>query len=311
MRPSRSALGWGVALVVFGGVLLLRTTGAAPDDVAAWPWAMLAAGLALLAHPAARRRSEIALPLALAVIGTLFALREVGVMTAVPVAPLLLILIGVAVLVGGLSSGDDEAAERLAVPLDGAGRARVVLNYGAGTLRVAGGAAEHLGLEGSFVGGARHEATRVGDRLDVTVRHPSDVGGLFRQHRPLDWDVALTAAAELDLEVHAGAARTHLDLSGVALASLSLKTGASDTDIVLPDRGRYAVDVDAGAAEVVVRVPDGVAATIRTRSALASVDVDTARFPRANGGYRSPDYDTAEHRADIDIEGGVASFTVR
>jgi hypothetical protein len=60
-----------------------------------------------------------------------------------------------------------------------------------------------------------------------------------------------------------------------------------------------------------VRVPDGVAASVRTRSALASVNVNPARFPRTNGVYRSADYDTARARADIDIEGGLASFSVQ
>ena len=311
MRASSSALGWGVALVVLGAVLLLRNAGAIASGVAAWPWAVLAGGLTLLAHPEARRGREIALPVGLVLVGTVFSLREVGALTGVPVAPILLILIGVVVMAGGLPRGSEEVSDGLALPLEGAASMRMELQYGAGTLRVSGDAPEGLAYEGSFVGGARAEVARTGDRLDVTVRHPRDAEGYFRTRRALDWNVALTDAIPVDLEVRSGASRAYLDLAAVALASLSLKTGASDTDIVLPGRGRYSVDIDAGAAEVTVRVPQGVAASIRTRSALASVDVDQARFPRWSGGYRSPDYDVAEHRADIDIEGGVASFTVR
>jgi hypothetical protein len=311
VTESRSALAWGAALVVLGGVLLLRSIDVIPASVSAWPWAILAAGFTLLAHPAARRRSEVALPLALIIVGGVFALREVGILSGVPVAPVVLIIVGIAVLTGALSRDEQRPPESLTHALDGAARARIALHHGAGTLRVTGGASNGLAFEGSFVGGAHEEAARTGDHLDATLRHPRDVEGYIRSPHALDWDVALTNAIPVDLDVRSGASRVHLDVSTLTLSSLSLKTGASETDIDLPDRGRFTVDIDAGAAEVTVRVPPGMAASIRSRSALATVDVDEARFPRAFGGFRSPDFDAAEHRTEIDIEGGVASFTVR
>jgi hypothetical protein len=42
---------------------------------------------------------------------------------------------------------------------------------------------------------------------------------------------------------------------------------------------------------------------------MASVRVDP-RFPRAEGGYRSPDFDTAEDRVDLDMDVGAASVRV-
>lgn len=95
------------------------------------------------------------------------------------------------------------------------------------------------------------------------------------------------------------------------MPSLVLKTGASDVDVDLPAHGPCSVRISAGAADVHVRVPPGMPAAIRNRSAIAGFSIDQERFPRVNGTYRSADYDTATDRADIDIEGGVASFTVR
>lgn len=71
------------------------------------------------------------------------------------------------------------------------------------------------------------------------------------------------------------------------------------------------VEIEAGAADVVVRVPESMAASVRTSTALASVDVDSSRFPHQDGIYRSAGYDRAADRADIRIDGGLASFAVR
>jgi hypothetical protein len=97
----------------------------------------------------------------------------------------------------------------------------------------------------------------------------------------------------------------------VTVCSLILRTGASDTRLVLPDHGRTHTEISAGAADVQITVPPGVEAAVRNRSALAGFTIDERRFPRVDGGYRSPGYDVAEDRADIEIEGGVASFSMR
>jgi hypothetical protein len=60
-----------------------------------------------------------------------------------------------------------------------------------------------------------------------------------------------------------------------------------------------------------VQVPDGVAARIRIKGGMASRNIDESRFPRVGDEFRSPGYDTADDRADIDIQGGAGSFTVR
>ncbi len=77
---------------------------------------------------------------------------------------------------------------------------------------------------------------------------------------------------------------------------------------VVTDVRRHAVD--AGAASVAFVVPDGVAARISADTGLASVNVDTRRFPSAGGGYESPDYASATDRLDLRIKGGLAEFTV-
>ena len=313
MSGLRPALGWGTALTVYGLVLLLRTTGTIAGDAAAWPWAALAAGLALLVHPEARRRGSATWPVVLTVVGGLFAVRELGGLPiGIPLVPVLLVVIGIALLTSATTARrhGDVIEEAVSITADDATSARLVLAHGAGSLRLVDGAADGMVCEGTAYGGARAISHRLGERLEVTLRPPGDIEQLARFRRPLDWQLALPSRLPLDLEVRTGASEVRLDLARTSVRSVVVKAGASDLDVVVPAAGHSRVEVDAGAADVDVRVPPGVAASIRTRSALASVDVDAERFPKVGELHRSPDFDTAEHRTEIVLEGGVASFRV-
>jgi hypothetical protein len=124
------------------------------------------------------------------------------------------------------------------------------------------------------------------------------------------WEVALAPGIPLSVDVQTGASDAALDLSGLTVPTLELHTGASHSRLTLPARGHTSVRIEAGAASVNVQVPDGVAARIRFRGGLANRSIDKARVPRSGDEFRSADYDTAENRADIDIQGGAGSFTV-
>jgi hypothetical protein len=61
---------------------------------------------------------------------------------------------------------------------------------------------------------------------------------------------------------------------------------------------------------VVLRVPPGVAARVEGVMGLGKPDVDTARFPKVDGGYQSSDFAQAADRVDVRVDGGVGSVTV-
>jgi hypothetical protein len=82
--------------------------------------------------------------------------------------------------------------------------------------------------------------------------------------------------------------------------------------VTVPAHGVSLLDVEAGAASVNIRVPEATAARIRVEEGVNSVSVDTNRFPRLDSGiYQSSGYDTAADRADINIEAGLGSVTVK
>jgi hypothetical protein len=103
-----------------------------------------------------------------------------------------------------------------------------------------------------------------------------------------------------------------IDLKDVLATRVELTTGASSSNVTVPARGISLMNVEAGAASVNVRVPEGTVARIRVEEGVNSVHVDTNRFLRLDSGmYQSPNYETATDRADINIEAGLGSVTVK
>lgn len=267
------------------------------------------------------RRSALFWGGILILVGILLLLDNLGVLAVDVwslVWPLCLIAFGLWVLWGVLFGRPSAETEEVTIPLEGAGQARVRIHHGAGRLRVDGSAGPGELVTGTFGGGLDYRVTRDGEALDVRMRMPPHGFPFFVMPwswgpgGALDWSAGLSGEIPLELVLETGASDTRLDLTDLHVIDLRLQTGASATDVTLPaNAGHTRVKIEAGAASVIVRVPSGVAARIRAGGGLASVNVDQDRFPREGGVYRSPDYDTALNRVDLDIETGVGLIAVR
>jgi hypothetical protein len=200
------------------------------------------------------------------------------------------------------------------IPLEGATRANVRIEHGAGILRLTDGAPDDMLMTGSFAGGLDYRTDRNGDTLAVKMGVPGGnwFVGPWNWRSGYEWDVQFNEQTPMRLRVDAGASRTELDLTDLLIAELSLHTGASDTRITLPAHaGLTTAKIEAGAASVDIHVPGGVAARIRTESGLATIDIDPTRFPRSGNTYQSPDYETAENKIEMKINTGVGAVHVR
>ncbi len=201
--------------------------------------------------------------------------------------------------------------ETLAVPLGGASTGEVALAFGAGRLEIAGASSPGDLVDGSFRGGVRREDGGPGR---VRLSTPGQAfWGMGWDRVPFEWRLGLSAEVPLRLSIEVGAARTLADLSALRVTELRIRTGASETEVVLPAAAGFTrVDAEGGAAALRFRVPPGVAARIRTTVALGSSDIDTGRFPRDPlGGWASPDFETAGNKVEIEFRGGVGSVSVR
>ena len=258
----------------------------------------------------------------LILIGILLLLGNAGVFEGVNVWnlfwPLLLMAFGAWILLGALGGRRPIEVEQASIPLDGATSAYVEVHHGAGRLTVGAGAGPNELAAGEFRGGLEYQAERSGDSLRVNMNISAREWGFWAQPwhwwgpgGALDWNVRFNDDIPLSLKFETGATEMRLDLTDLRVTDLEIKTGASETTLTLPARAGFTrMKLESGAASLKVRVPQGVAARIRAKTGIADVKVDTTRFPRAEGAYQSPDYDTAANKVDMDIETGVASVYI-
>jgi uncharacterized membrane protein len=192
------------------------------------------------------------------------------------------------------------------IPLESATRARVRIDYGAGNLTIGPGDAPDAVLEGSFGGGVERRTTRTNDGVDMRLALPSQ-SQILNSRFPwawgvvVAWEIDLTRAVPIDLEVDMSGGRARLDLEQLRIRRLELTCPGSDVELTLPAAaGETAVEVQAEGAMVVVHVPDGVAAAIDSVAAeIGALEVDATRFPPHATGHRSPGYETATNRVEI------------
>lgn len=321
MQTRDRSIFWGSLLIVLGSVWLLRSAEVIDPDVSLWPILLIGVGVWLLLDVLLARGGVgggFAWPLVLIAIGGVFLLRDLEVLEPdVSVWPFVLIAIGVGVVLSALPRRHRGEVTTEHVPLDGAASARIDVGHGAGQLTVGPGLDPDRLLAGSFAGGADVDVDRRGDHLAVRLRQRGR-GAVdyampwnWSHGQTLDWRLELTRRIPLELVFKTGANRSALDLRDLQVTDLRVETGASQTDVTLPAAGRVTATIKAGAAGVTITVPERTAARIVARTGLASVKVDQRRFPPDEGGYRSPDFETATDRAELTIEAGAAQVEVR
>jgi hypothetical protein len=227
--------------------------------------------------------------------------------------PVIVILFGVWLLIGAFSRGQHQVeGQSISIPLENARSARIKLDHGAGRLNIHSGASASEVLSGVFGAEMDYKSRIDGDQIDVKLRNSNQFWAWY-PGQSLDWDIRLNGSIPLNLKLDSGASSSTLDLTDLKVIDLDIDTGASSTEVTLPaNAGNTRVDIDTGASSLNVRIPTGVAARIRIKSGVASVNVDSNRFPRIEGGlYQSADYPTAVNRADITIDAGVGSIEIK
>lgn len=259
------------------------------------------------------RRSSLFWGSILIVLAGLLLLKQMGVIAGDIFGyfwPLLIIVFGVWLIVGYFARHQPVEGEHISIPHEGATSAFVKLDHGAGRLELRSGAASSEILNGTFGNGLNYKTRMEGGRLEAKLRTSQQFWAWW-PGESLDWDIHLNGDIPLSLKLDSGASASVLDLSDLKVTDLDIDTGASSTELTLPaNAGNTHVDIDTGASSLKVTIPAEVAAIIRVKSGIASVNVNS-RFPRIDGGlYQSPDYSTAANRIDMTIDAGVGSIEV-
>jgi hypothetical protein len=232
--------------------------------------------------------------------------------------PLALILVGGWLLLGPFFYRRANVdSQNVSLPLEQASALYVKIKHGAGRLHIGSSPiGSQDAVSGTFVGGVEYDSRMNGNELKVKLKAPADLFWNippFGGFQGLTWDVNLNRHVPLRLKIDSGASESNLDLTDLKLSDLDIDTGASSTQIILPNAaGITRVKIHSGAASVQIKVPDGVAANFEIKQGMAGINVDSSRFFNNNGGiYETAGYASAANRIEAVIETGVGSVEIR
>lgn len=228
--------------------------------------------------------------------------------------PLLLIMVGVWFLLGPVLGRNQRAMKEVALDLNGAAEAEVELNHGGGSVLVHSAPDSTRLMAGSFAGGLATDLRRDGSKVWLKMSVPGDawMDFPFFGAEGFRWDVGFNQSIPLRLRLKTGAGEANFDLHDLQVREFVLETGASSSKLTLPAQAGYTRgEITSGVASVNLIVPEGVAARIHVKGGLAGIDIDRNRFPQNGSVYESADFETAANKADIFIETGVGSVSVR
>ena len=224
--------------------------------------------------------------------------------------PLLVIAFGIWLITGFFVRNRPIEGEKVSIPLESATGATIKLDHGAGKPSVHSGAEPNEIINGTFGNGLNYKSRLDGSRIEVKLRSSQQFWAWW-PGESLDWDIHINRDIPLNLKIDSGASASILDLSDLKVTDLDIDTGASSTELTLPaSAGNTHVEIDTGASSLKTIVPAGVAASIRIKSGITAINVNS-RFQRLdNGLYQSADYSTSANRVDITISAGVGSIDI-
>lgn len=217
-------------------------------------------------------------------------------------------------LVSACDEPRDVRTETQTVALEGATRAEVGLHMNAGELRVRGADQEAL-LEASF------EYNRDRDRPVVDYRRFGDKGTLqVRRSRrnsiPFGrvrnrWDINLSKAVPLDLDIDLGAGQSDIDLRGLKLQRVEIDMGVGEMTLDLqgPHQESFNVKIDGGVGSGKIYLPSEVGVRVKVDGGIGSVDAHG--LTKQGGSYVNEAYGKSAVVIEVDIDAGIGSLDLR
>jgi hypothetical protein len=124
-------------------------------------------------------------------------------------------------------------------------------------------------------------------------------------------DISLNDKPIWDIELYLGAAKADFDLSRFKVSRISLETGATKTRIRIGDKlDRVNADVEMGAASLEFLIPREFECKLTGDMVLITKEIP-GFVKRSSGYYTTTDYEFADKKIMINVDGGVSSLSIK
>jgi len=344
-RRERPSFIWPLILITIGIVFLLSNLGIFRGDIweniwQFWPVILIAIGLDSLF-----RRNEIAGPVFMIGLGLVFQLSNLGVIgwgtwdVLWRLWPILLVAVGLEIIIGrrnlwlsilsvililvvlggvvwfigpGPVSGESLVGNRVDQSLGDIQQAEIIISPAIGELNVVAMKDPSVLIRGEISTGKNqqvytdYEISGMTGYFEINslsaIYFPSSVGW--------NWDLSLTDALPLDVELNMGAGDLNADFSNLTLTGLDVNQGVGEVTVVLPAQGSYSVDISQAIGSMVVEIPQSVGVRIEFSKAISSLSMP-AGFDQRGDFYYSTNYDGADNKVEIEISQAIGSILLQ
>ncbi|HHX74718.1 MAG TPA: hypothetical protein GX699_07430 [Firmicutes bacterium] len=206
-----------------------------------------------------------------------------------------------------------EASELYATQIEnhyGAQKLRLELRHHAGELLLhsyPGTQLAYLQLKSPQLPEIKHATDN--DTAVVTI---ADQGrNIFHTGFKSRWEIGVSAVRPVEIFLETGATDAEIDMTGLMVASLDVKAGAGDLDLIL-GRTDGKISIQSGAGSITVHIPDDVGVRLHTTGALMSVKTEDSRVLSVGERlYESKDLETKVAVVELEIKAGAGSVTLR
>lgn len=335
-------------LIAVGVLLLLSNLGVVSGDVWSLIWQFWPLLLIVIGLDSIFKREGIVASTFLIGIGLIFLLANLGYLNVsiwqmvFTLWPILIIAIGfdilvgrrsiwasiagivviLAILVGSLwifgvsyAGGTALAGEQVQQSLNGATRSSILIEGGAGDMRIGGTSNPDILVEGNVPSGA---ASRVQSSYVVnggigsfTLRDTGVQGFVpFGTTEAIGWRLNLTEAIPLEISLGLGAGNIDADLKSLNMDELVVNMGVGDTMVILPDRDRLDAQVKGAIGQIVIVVPEDAGVRLNADTALVSLSVPD-EYQRVADSYESPNFNTADNKINLSVNMAIGNVVLR
>ncbi len=126
-----------------------------------------------------------------------------------------------------------------------------------------------------------------------------------------EYNIELNNEIEWNINADMGAISGIIDMSELKIDTLDLDLGAGDIEMIFGDKNDFTqVNVDAGASNIEIDVPENVGVKINSQGGLRHMDLKDGAWVRTQNSYYSPNYDEAQRKIVLDITMGVGQVSV-
>jgi hypothetical protein len=122
-------------------------------------------------------------------------------------------------------------------------------------------------------------------------------------------DLKLNPDIVYNIFLETGATAIDYDLSKFKVESFTIKSGASNINLIIP-RYNGSIKIDSGVAKIDIAIPEDVGAKVHLDTGLSKKDFDENFVKQKDYTYISQNYNSALYQVDIDIDSGVSKINI-